>query len=288
MDVIHSDWVKFISDDGPWYVKYDAPRRLPGTFFEETCKAIELIWSQRKNNVYVLYGGGLDTEFLIRAMHHLGMTATIVVIEYSDLDSSESTKRARQLSEMLKWNIYNVRFDFNHFIDDAASYELASKTQCSDFRLLPLYQTARNLDGTVLACVGSPLLIGYNNSQHDYVVYDYQQQRSAATAWNINGVHGTPFALSYTAEQFFSFLEDPIILGYTSERSPSLKDITDIKSSIYNSNPHFSLGLRKRIDPFADRRKIPFHTERIKALGYNQVCCFKYFTLKHYLRRQIP
>lgn len=287
MDVVHNNYVTCISDDGPWHVKYKAPKRLPGRFFNETCKALEMIWEQRVGQVYVLFGGGLDTEYLLQTMAHLKMNAVPVVIRYKETDNNESVKRVKHFSDAAKWNHYVFDISLTDFINDSSTYHMASQTQCSDYRLLPLFSTAARLNGTVLSCIGNPPNIGYNGKLGIYTVQEQQQLRSAAYGWMVNKIHGTPFALSYTAEQFFSFLDEPVTVNYTAERSPSLKSMNEIRSSIYNSNEHFSLGLRKRLDQFYGY-KPPFDVRRIEALGYDGMCKFEFHTLKRHLRAQIP
>jgi len=282
-----NNYVKLIDQEKTWRVEYQPPQRPSKTFFEETCTAIEMIWAQREGRVFVLFGGGLDSEYLMQVLVFLKMNVTPVVVRYTDGRNHETIKRVDAFCDTNNLQRYTFEVDPSSFFQDAATYALASATRCTDYRLLPLYSVASVLDGTVLACMGSPSSVVFNRSLRRFVVREIEQSRSATHAWQGNKIHGTPYALSYTAEQFMAFLNDPITLDFTAQREVSVNNLDHIKSSIYNGQTHFNLGLRKKFDPFEYFTET-IDTKRISSLGYDSVCDYDFHTLRFHLRSQIP
>lgn len=287
MKCTYNDYVKLVDGEGAWRVDYQPPQRSPKTFFEETCNAVEMVWAQRRGQVFVMFTGGLDTEYLLNVFLHMKMTVVPVIVRYTDGRNRESVRRVVGFCEANGLNHYKFDIDLTTFFASAETYALALSSRCTEYRLLPMFSAASVLDGTVLACVGSPSNIVFNRAMKMFVVREIEQHRSAMHVWNAKQIHGTPFALSYTAEQFLSYMNEPVTIDFTSQRDVTVSTLDHIKSSIYNAQSRFTLGLRKKFDPFEDFTT-SFDVKKIQSLGYQSVCDYDFHKLRFHLRSQIP
>ena len=49
-------------------------------YFIESCKAAEEIYNQRQGNLYIMYSGGLDSEYALSVFISMGMSVTPVIV----------------------------------------------------------------------------------------------------------------------------------------------------------------------------------------------------------------
>ena len=59
-----------------------------------------------------------------------------------------------------------------------------------------------------------------------------------------NNIHGTPFFLSYTSEQYFAFLSDPTMLSLARNEIPGKTGSYSSKVHVYNNQNRFKLEQR--------------------------------------------
>ena len=65
-----------------------------------------------------------------------------------------------------------------------------------------------------------------------------------------NNIFGTPFVLAYTPEQLASFLLDETIIKLSNNEIPGKLGSHSSKIHVYNNQPYFKLGERKKLHGF--------------------------------------
>jgi len=248
-------------------------------YFVESCRAAEEIYSQKQGRLYLLYSGGIDSEYALSVFLQLKMDVTPVIIsldpDYNQFDISYA------LDFCNKKNITPlvVNLDFDNFVRSGKLLEVSKICRSEVYHRAATAYVAGQLDGTILLGDGEPY-IKKNNLwdieiyEHDYAVWNY---------FIAKGIYGTPHFNRYTPEMLLSFFADVRIAGLANDRVPGKLSSNSSKFIVYNRDSNFGLKERPKYHGYEkiETSEICQHEafQELKILGqqWNGVYSANYF-----------
>jgi hypothetical protein len=280
---------------GPtWRVEIDPPGRFVGTYYEETCKAAEMIWSLKQGPLHVLYSGGMDSEYVISVFRSLGMKVTPVIMRmksntgsyYNNHDLKYAFKYCQNNS--LSYQIVDLNFD--NFVKSGEMLDIANSCQCARYEGVAPLWLAKQINGTVITGNDPPLVLGM---PYGYCLEELEVIHSQLTYWKSNNIHGTPFFLSYTSDMMLSFLQDIAIQEFVKkpidylvkDRALLAIDTNTVKSRVFNNQDKFIIEPRQKYTgyEYIENSRISAHAN-ITLANQNRskwegACYYNYHTL---------
>ena len=242
MEFIYNNYLRGTGTNITWSVEIDSPTRLPKTYYEETVVAAEIIWSQKQGPLHLCYSGGLDSEYVLCVFLELGMNIQPIIMKTQY--NHPETQYAFKLCEAKNIKPIIIDLDYDNFIKSGKFLEIATNTKCSAYQYIANMWLTNQVDGTVITGDSDPHLF-LNNAmwyideiEPTYRQFDYFTQ---------NNIHGTPFFLSYTAEQYLAFLIDPTIKNLANNEIPGKTGSYSSKVHVYNNQNKFKLEQRTKL-----------------------------------------
>lgn len=231
MQTVHNNYLRSSGSGPTWKVEIDPPGQPVGTYFEETVKAAEMVWSQKQGPLYLCYSGGLDSEFALSVFRHLGMEVTPVIM----CTQYNQTERQYAFDYCEAHNItpLTIDLDLDEFIKSGQMLEIAKSIELGAWQIASNMWLTSQLDGTVITGECPPHLKKVNNVwYHD----EDQIYHSTVKYFKNNGIYGTPFFMNYTAEMVYAFLVDPAIVELANDRIYGKLGSHSTKYRVYNNN----------------------------------------------------
>lgn len=242
MNLIHNNYLVSSGSGSTWNVEITKPNRPTKSYYEETNIVAEMIWAQRQGTLYLCYSGGLDSEYVLSVFTELGMNIQPVIMrtQYNHPEIKYAFKycEAKNISPIV------IDLDYDNFIESGAFLEIATETKCSAYQYIANMWLTSQLDGTVITGDSDPHLFlddgkwFVDEIEPTYRQFDYFKNHN---------IHGTPFFLSYTAEQYLSFLVDPTIKRLANGEIPGKTGSYSSKVHVYNNQDKFQLEQRTKL-----------------------------------------
>jgi len=225
-------------------VLFDELSKQYDNYFVESCKAAKEVYDLKQGKVYMLYSGGVDSEYALSIFLSLGMDITPVIINlnpnYNDFDIKYATDfcNKKNISPLI------INLDFNHFVKSGKFLEVSKICRSEIYHRAATAYVAGQLDGTVLLGDGEPYIKKDSNDnwnieiyEHDYAVWNYYVAK---------GIYGTTHFNRYTPEMLLSFFADERMVELANNIVPGKLSSNSSKFIIYNRDSNFNLEERPK------------------------------------------
>lgn len=228
-------------------------------FHTATLNAVEEIYSKKKGTLYLMYSGGVDSEYLLQILINLGIDVTPVIVKLTPRYNEHDVRYAFNFCESKKLSPVVIDIDFDDFVKKGKILDIAFKSECGAYQLPSTFHAVSQLDGTVIMGSHGPSHI--SKIDNDWFVDEMQCNHSVLTWFEKNNIYGFPFVLAYTAEQYYSFLRHPLMLLVAQNKFSGRKGSNFIKGEIYNDLSGYNLEPRKKFTGYEhiERREIFQH-----------------------------
>jgi hypothetical protein len=252
MKLLHNDYVKTTGSGSSWNVTIDSPNRPVKSFYEETVSAAEMIWEQKQGPLHLCYSGGLDSEYVLSLFIELGMNIQPVIMRTQY--NHPETQYAFKLCDIKNIKPIIIDLDYDNFIESGKFLEIATNTKCAAYQYIANMWLTSQIDGTIITGDSDPHLFLNDNKWYvdelepTYRQFDYFKQ---------NNIYGTPFFLTYTPEQYLSFLIDPTIKRLANNEILGKTGSYSSKVHVYNNQDKFKLEQRTKLTGYELVEKSP-------------------------------
>jgi hypothetical protein len=241
------NWRIFSGTCDTYKVDYLPVSRKVNSYFEETCRAAELVYEKNPGRINVCYSGGLDSEFILHTFLHLGLPITPVILktQYNAHDISYATQFCD--AKNLKYTL--LELDFDKFVQSGKLLEICvdAKTGPGNAVLLWLYT---QIDGSVLTGEGDQILFR-NKDNPQWYIYEDENDTRIIDFRRKHNIEGPPqFQSSYTCEQTLSYLLDPVVVDLVNNRIPGKLSNVSSKARIYSNSSGFNFQVRPKFHGF--------------------------------------
>jgi hypothetical protein len=257
---------------GPTFeVDIDPLPSLFSNYYEESLKAAEYVWANKQGTLFLLYSGGLDSEYALSVFLALRMNVVPVIIHltpnYNDHDIEYAFRFCKQKN--IKPLVIDVNFD--EFVESGLMLDLSMQIRSWVPVRAATAHVCGMLDGTVLLGDGEPTIEKLGRDwyitilEHDYALVNYFKQR---------GLHGTPHFNRYTPEMMASFLTDPVIMRTALNVFDNTTSSDRLKCLIYNADSGFNLEARPKYHGYETvaKSEIVKHGDFLKLKQFESTC----------------
>lgn len=242
IDLVYNNYIRGSGSGTSWSVHIDPVIRPIKSYYDETVIVAEMIWAQKQGPIQLCYSGGLDSEYVLSVFTELGMNIQPVIMrtQYNHPETQYAFKycEAKNIKPVI------IDLDYDNFIQSGKFLEIATETQCSAYQYIANMWLTSQLDGTVITGDSDPHLFLDDDKWYvDEIEPTYKQ----FDYFKNHNIHGTPFFLSYTAEQYLSFLTDPTIKRLTNNEILGKTGSYSSKVHVYNNQSKFVLEQRTKL-----------------------------------------
>lgn len=219
------------------------PLEPVGTYFEECCRAAELVYAQRTAPLKLMYGGGLDGEYALSVFRHLGIPITPCIMQTAY--NYHDTLYAYRFLESRNIAYERVDLDYDLFVKSGRIVDIALQAETSTVGCLANLWMTQQLDGDVLTG-DAPPYIRLNQQSNTWMVGEAEYEAAQFRYWQKMGTTGTPFFMGYTTEQWCSFLIDPVTVSLANHQRPGKLGSNTSKCETFNRTAPFTLEPRPK------------------------------------------
>ena len=270
MNITYDNYLTCFGSGLTFSVKRNPLTRQPNNYFEEARRAAEYIYDCSTNKqIYLMYSGGIDSEFMLSIFLSLKIPFIPVIIELTPDYNTHDTKYAYQFCKQnnLLPLIYSI--NFNNFVSSGKINEIAEKAECSWYQLPTTLYVESVLEGVVITGSGEPDFIK-NQQTNEWTYYELEEISSRIKWREKNNIDGTCFFLSYTPEMCYSFITDPVFEDLFLNKKQGYSHTFNYKKNLYRK--YFNLKNRPKYTGFEkiERSKIFQHPNIKKFEEYQQ------------------
>jgi hypothetical protein len=250
-------------------------------YFTESCIAAEEIYNLKQGKLYMLYSGGLDSEYALSVFLHLKMDVTPVIINLHPNYNNFDTVYAIDFCNKNHLKPLIVNLDFDKFVKSGKFLEVSKICKSELYQMAATAYIAGTIDGTIILGGGEPYIQLKANNEWNVEIYQYDY--AIENYFLENNIHGVPQFNSYTPEMLMSFLSDNRIIELVNNIVPGKLGSNSSKFMIYNRHSNFNLVERPKYHGYEkiEKSKIFQHDDfqELKTIGktWNGIYSKNYF-----------
>lgn len=265
------------------------PIKSAGNYYDESVLAAEEIYSLKQGQLYIMYSGGLDSEFVLSVFLELRMDVTPVIIRmgnYNAHDIKYATDFCRAKNIVPK--IIDV--DFDKFVTSEKILDIALESRSMVYHRPVTAHVASQLDGTVILGDGEPYIRLDSNTntwnveieEHEFAVCNYLLNRKIPCVPHFN---------RYRPGMMSAYMLDPRMRELAEHKHPGKLGSNSSKTYMYNRHSPFILVPRQKYTGYEliEQSEIfnhPVLTQlKEQCKNYNGLVAFDYHTfIQDYIR----
>jgi hypothetical protein len=244
IDLVKGNYVRQLGNGANFTVDIDPLPASTDTYFKETLKAAEEIYSRREGQLHVMYSGGVDSEYALRVFVDLKMDVVPVIIQLSNYNSHD-TAYAFKFCQQHNLTPKVIDIDFDQFVISGQMVTIAKQIKSSVYHRSATVYAAGQLDGTVLFGDGEPY-IKLNTDTNVWQVLMEEHEFSMGNYFKQQGIHGTPYFNSYTPAMMSAFFNCTRMKELAEHVHPGKLGSNSSKQIIYNTDNNFNLEARPK------------------------------------------
>jgi len=267
MDLLKDNYMTTSGCGPTWTIDIQPPKKKVKSFYEEAMYAAEYIYANKQGKLYLLYSGGMDSEYVLNLYLSAGMDVTPVIIKLSPGYNDYDIKYAFEFCETKGIKPLVVDIDFDDFVKSGKCLDIANSIECPSYHVSATMHVAGQLDGTVILGNDPPYL---KSREGVWYLEELQIIHSILRYFRQNKVHGTPYFLSYTPEMMLSWMLEPTIVDLANHRTPRYRDMNECKIFAFNNNPKFTMKNRIKYHGYENLHNYEIYNhESLKPLYIN-------------------
>ncbi len=240
MDLIYNNYLKSHGHGDSFRVDIGPATRPIKSYYEETLLTVENIYNSCNEKLYLLYSGGMDSEYVFSILLQLGIKFTPVIIKLNPNYNNHDLKYAFEFCESKGITPQIIDIDFDKFVKSGLIVDIARSIKSSGYQIPATMYAASKLDGFILLG-NDPPYMKLNQLTNTWQLEELELIHSILNYFKQYPVKGCPFLLSYTPEMMLSFLKDPTMVNLANHRYPGKLGTNTSKVYVYNNGSNFNL-----------------------------------------------
>jgi hypothetical protein len=255
---------------------------LKSNYYQESRYAAESIKDQSRGKLYLMYSGGVDSEYAFNVFLNCNIQITPVIIKLSPYYNDHDISYALNFCDSKNIRPIIIDIDFDDFIESGKFLDISREIRSSVHHRAATAYAIGKLDGVVICGDGEPYIrINDETKQwnvtiyeHDYAVYNYYKKYS---------IDGTPHFNRYSEQMFSSFLLDQRMIDLANNTVEGKISSNSSKYVIYNRHADFVIPNRPKYHGYEkiEESKIFSHESfeilKKESLNWNGVFETNYF-----------
>lgn len=266
-----NNYLRSYGSGNSFRVEIDRPKNNVTTNYHKLCCSLaEEINDTRRGKLFLMYSGGVDSEYILSIFLSLGIDITPVIVRLKPNYNEHDIKYAFDFCESKKLKPLIIDVDFDHFVKSGRIVEIALEYQIGAYQFPSTFESLLQLDGTVVMGNHGPPHLSLDSNTGTWHVDEIEPYYAVLKYFEKNKIFGFPFFLVYTPEQYFSFLEHPIMKKLAENNFTGKLGNNSTKKFVYNSISNFNLKIREKYTGYEN-------IENSEIFNHPNLKCFKEF-----------
>jgi hypothetical protein len=256
MKFIKDNYLRVYGTGDTFRYEVDPPKDRTIVFHDACISVANEVYSNKQGKLYLMYSGGVDSEYILSLFLSLGMDITPVIVRLNPNYNSHDIQYAIDFCESrnLKPIIYDI--DFDDFVKSGKIIDIAEACQCGAYQLPSTFHAVSQLDGTVVMGSHGPTHITkFKIPEGVWVVDEMEKLHSVLKHFEHNKIIGCPFFLAHTAEQYYSFLMHPTNRDLAENKYLGWQSNNFIKGEMFNGLSGFNMPKRPKFTGYENVEK---------------------------------
>jgi hypothetical protein len=197
----------------------DRDRYEKSSWLEEQYRTARLIRNEFGSDLTVMFSGGTDSEIVLRAYKHCGITPRSVFIKFKNDYNIEDLKIAERITRELDIDLEVIEFDVKEFYRSGHAHEFSETIQCRQIAYLTVYHHILKLQCP--AVMGGEMLLRRHVDTRGSRWYYCFRENEDASAMRFSVKYDIPLVnewFSYTPEMMLYYLQDSDIQRLITDR----------------------------------------------------------------------
>ena len=236
--------------------KIDSDHYRNSNWLAEQYRTADIISKEFGKDLTVMFSGGTDSEIVLRAFNHIGVTPRIVFIRFEGGYNQGDYEIAEKIVKDIGVPMETIDFDVIDFYRSGAAADFAEQIHCKQIAYLSVYHHILKLQAPAVMG-GEMLLRRHCDTTGSKWFYCFRENEDASAM---------RFSLKYNiplVNEWFSYT--PEMMGY-------YLDHPDIKSLISNRYNYKMSSVSSKNDVL--RKLMPSILEKVKTHGYEKLMGF--------------
>ena len=181
-------------------------------WLQEQYRTADIIYKEFGKDLVVLFSGGTDSEIVLRAFKHIGITPRAVFIRFKKDYNILDFEIAKSITDELGIKLEFIDFDVKEFYRSGEAAEFATVLQCRQIAYLAVYYNILKIQAPSI--MGGEMLLRRHVTLNDSKWYYCFRENEDASAIRFSTKYNIPLVnewFSYTPEMIAYYLEDPKI-----------------------------------------------------------------------------
>ena len=247
IDITKNNYITAVGTGDTFDINIESFPANFNNYFTETCRAAEEIYDHKQGKLYLLYSGGMDSEYALSIFLSLGMSVTPVIIKLNPGYNAHDFKYATDFCSAKNLVPLIIDIDLEDFVQSGKILDIAKSMKCNIYHRSTTAYAISQLGGTVILGDGDPY-VKNNNGVWDVSIYEHDC--AMVNYFKNNGIYGTPHFLYYTPEMLISFLTSQRIKELVNNQHPGKLGSNSSKHAVYNEHSNFNLVTRPKYHGF--------------------------------------
>jgi len=225
----------------------DPPSVLYSNYHKATIEVAKQVADNRRGKIYLMYSGGVDSEYILAVFLSLGIEITPVIVQLKPNYNSHDIRYAFDYCKSKNLNPIVIDIDFDQFVKSGKIVDIAMEYQIGAYQFPSTFQAVSQLDsGTVVMGNHGPPHLALDKNSNIWYVDEIEPYYAVLKYFEKNNIYGYPFFLVYTPEQYLSFLEHPVMVDLVNHKFPGKLGNNSTKKFVYNEISGYGLVDREK------------------------------------------
>lgn len=186
---------------------------------QEQFRIADMVYRDLGKDLVVMFSGGTDSEIVLRAFKHIGVTPRALFVEFTSGFNASELIAAREVTKSLGLPLEVVRVDVEKFYRSGAAQEIALSVQCASLAFLTIFDQIIKLQAP--AVMGGTMTFYRRPTREGSEWFHSYAERDECSAMRLSLKHSIPVVhdwFMYTPECMGYFFEDPGIQAVLTTR----------------------------------------------------------------------
>jgi hypothetical protein len=266
MDLLQNNYMRASGSGDTFHVVIDAPVNKTPNYLEECNRVAELVYANKQGKLYMMYSGGVDSEFTLNVFLSLGMDITPVIIKLNPGYNEHDVKYAFDFCRSKNLEPVIVDINFNDFVKSGQIREIADRYKIGTYQLSSTFHVLPQIDGTLVMGSHGPPHITKDETTSIWHIDEYEPIWTCLDFFKQNNLYGCPFFLSYTAEQYLAFMQEPIMTELANNQIVGKLGSNSSKWRMFNNLAPFNMEARPKFTGYENIEQSPiFQHENLQC-----------------------
>lgn len=246
MEWLQNDYLRPSGSGNKFHVEIDPPKNTNANYHTTSLEVAEKVYSNKIGKLHVMYSGGVDSEYILNLFLTLGIEIVPVIVLLKPNYNHHDVKYAFDFCESKNLKPLIIDIDFDNFVESGKIIDIAEEYQIAAYQFPTTFSVLKKLDGTIVMGNHGPPHMTKDCKTGIWYVDEIEPFFAVLKFFEKNKLHGAPFFLVHTAEQYLSFLQDPIMAALSKNQFKEKQGNNSVKRLVYNKLGNFNQLLRPK------------------------------------------